>query len=241
MSTFFATQNARNPRKITLPHLGSTHKRKEPLQVVSGDWTAAHAPAFVPLDIALPLGPGEQNNDVTAEVLLPPASHLIAEVDAFIADQLRKDMRAPPVMIDCQSLVPRTPYGFPLCNWRHWASNPEFITRISGMTESEFVRRLTSVHVPLVIGIEVGLNINQLQGYKHLDCVMPLRDHNCRTVFDLVVQVGSTCEKFIMKHHNDYKGRKGKRVGPGYAPFECVRLIAVLQVTSNHWIGVLSV
>ncbi|KAG6901491.1 hypothetical protein C0995_011169 [Termitomyces sp. Mi166 len=72
MSTFFAAQSARNPEKITLPDPGQIHERQAPLPVSSGDWTIAHVSASVPLEIALPLGAGEQNNDATAQIRLPP-------------------------------------------------------------------------------------------------------------------------------------------------------------------------
>ncbi|KAG6860156.1 hypothetical protein C0995_015007 [Termitomyces sp. Mi166 len=108
MSTFFATQNPRNPEKITLPLRGPTNKRQAPVQLSSGGRTVAHASVSVPPEIALPCGAGEHINDAAAQVRLPSVSHLIAGVEASIAGQLRRDIPKPilqRIVIQCHSLV----------------------------------------------------------------------------------------------------------------------------------------
>ncbi|KAG6874497.1 hypothetical protein C0995_010407 [Termitomyces sp. Mi166 len=174
MSTFFATQSARNPEKIMLPPLGPINKRRAPLQLSSDDWTIVHTSASVPPEIALPRGAGEQNNDIMAHVRLPPVAHLIAEVEA-IAGQLRWNVLISKsllqrVMIECQSIISHSSHGWPLYEWRHWISTPTFISQlmsISRLNAFEGERRLTSMQT-LVIGV-------YLEGYNHLQLVMPLR------------------------------------------------------------------
>ncbi|KAG6902088.1 hypothetical protein C0995_004439 [Termitomyces sp. Mi166 len=230
MPTFFATQNAGNPGRITLPGLRPNVQRQAPLQVTTGDWVVAHS-ASVPL--ALPCGARGQYNHGTAR-RLPPVSILIADIEQSIAGQYRRNERAlPGVRIECRSLVSRNPDGFPVHDWRHWASNPTFITPIFGISQPRFESRLASLHEPLVIRVS-------LEGYNHLNIVMPLRHHNCKTVLDLVIQVGSICERFVRERYNNYQGPRGERVGPGYVPLEWVRLVALIPVMDNHWLGVLS-
>ncbi|KAG5351384.1 hypothetical protein J132_04114 [Termitomyces sp. J132] len=205
MSTFFAAQNARNLGKITLPSLGPINERQAPVQLSRNGWGVTHDSAAVPPETVLPRGAGEQNHHATAQVRLPPISELIAEVEARIAGQLQRGVRvsmpllsAPPkptstprVVIECQSLVSRNLPGFPLYEMRNWATIRPAFNLLHGITEFEVIRRLASVQPP-VIGF-------YLAGYTHINLAIPLSRHrDCRTVPDLVLQVGEICERIVV-------------------------------------------
>ncbi|KAG6900779.1 hypothetical protein C0993_002203 [Termitomyces sp. T159_Od127] len=249
MSTFSNAHHAGNPGKITLPRLGPINEYQAPVKLSREGWKITHASASVPPELVLPRSIGEQNDNATAQIQLPPISSLIAEVDAQNNGSQRTIQISRPllpgyesakptaslrVVIECQSLVSRDLPGFPLYEIRNWSTvRPAFHIH-NGITEFEVQRRLASVHPP-VIGF-------YLAGYNHLNLAVLLGTHNkCRTISDLVLHVGTICESFVVDHCDDYQGPRGSRVGPGYMPFECVRMMRVVQVTDSYWIGVLAV
>lgn len=170
MSNSYTAQNTGNSGKITLPRLGPINERRAPVKLSRDGWTATHASASVPPEVALPRSARDQNNNATAHnVHLPPIADLIAEVDARVNAQQRtirisRTLLPGParrIVIECQSLLSRGLPGFPLYEIRNWDTIRPAFNLLNGITEYEVQRRLASVPPP-VIGFYVSLNVNDL-------------------------------------------------------------------------------